>query len=259
MGQAIHRLRFEAFGCAAQVESDDRELLERVPDILPPGWQRWAGPVGVRFCVFRSGLLTVDGVAVAEYDEREVVLLALEAVIRRHVALHAPEYLFIHAGVVVMNRSTIVIPGESQSGKTTLVAELLRAGASYYSDEYAVVDRAGYVHAYARPLSIRREELAGGARLVPVPDSMIGHDPVKVALVAVTEYRAGARWDPRTCSRAEGALALMRHTVAAGRRPSDTLRMAYQLAAGSETIAGPRGEAREVAHRLLHRLTQADR
>ena len=34
----------------------------------------------------------------------------------------------------------IVIPGRTFSGKSTLVAELVRAGATYYSDEYAVED-----------------------------------------------------------------------------------------------------------------------
>ena len=35
------------------------------------------------------------------------------------------------------------------------MAELLRAGAVYYSDEYAVVDPWGRVHPFAKPLSIR--------------------------------------------------------------------------------------------------------
>jgi hypothetical protein len=35
----------------------------------------------------------------------------------------------------------------SYSGKTTLVSELIRAGATYYSDEYAVIDERGRVHA----------------------------------------------------------------------------------------------------------------
>src|SRR4051794_20574153 len=48
-----------------------------------------------------------------------------------------------------------VIPRVSHSGKTTLVAALVRAGATYYSDEYAVFDAQGSVHPYARPLGIR--------------------------------------------------------------------------------------------------------
>jgi uridine kinase len=39
----------------------------------------------------------------------------------------------------------IAIPGRSFSGKTSLVTALVRAGAVYYSDEFAVIDRDGLV------------------------------------------------------------------------------------------------------------------
>src|SRR5438477_263298 len=47
--------------------------------------------------------------------------------------------------------------GCSLSGKTTLVREMLRLGATYYSDEFAVVDDSGLVHPFARPLGIRED------------------------------------------------------------------------------------------------------
>ena len=34
---------------------------------------------------------------------------------------------------------------------------MVRAGATYYSDEYAVIDDTGLVHPFARPLGIREE------------------------------------------------------------------------------------------------------
>ena len=46
----------------------------------------------------------------------------------------------------------IMLPGYSFAGKTTLVAEFVRAGALYYSDEYAVLDRDRFAHPYPRPL-----------------------------------------------------------------------------------------------------------
>ena len=62
----------------------------------------------------------------------------------------------------------------SHVGKSTLVTALLRAGATYYSDEYAVIDGRGQVYPYARRLSLRAtsseprrrcgpEEFGGGA------------------------------------------------------------------------------------------------
>ena len=64
--------------------------------------------------------------------------------------------MFVHAGVVAVDGRALLLPGGSFTGKTTLVAALLRAGAQYGSDEYAVLDEAGLVlPAYPRPLSIR--------------------------------------------------------------------------------------------------------
>ena len=66
-----------------------------------------------------------------------------------HVANYAPDRVFVHAGVVAWRGRALVLPGTSFAGKTTLVAELVRAGAIYYSDEYAVLDEQGRVHPYS--------------------------------------------------------------------------------------------------------------
>src|SRR4029450_1319780 len=71
------------------------------------------------------------------------------------VAEHAPHHLFVHAGVVGWEGRAIVMPGASFAGKTTLVQAWLERGATYYSDEFAVLGRAGRVHPFARPLAIR--------------------------------------------------------------------------------------------------------
>src|SRR5262245_29166046 len=64
------------------------------------------------------------------------------------VAQRSRAMLFVHAGVVGWRGLAIVIPGRSHSGKSTLVAELVRRGAVYYSDEFAVLDETGRVHPY---------------------------------------------------------------------------------------------------------------
>jgi hypothetical protein len=113
----------------------------------------------------------------------------------------AEGYLFVHAGVVGWQGRAIVIPGRSFTGKTSLVTALVRAGATYYSDEYAIFDPQGRVHPYPRPLSIR-EEAGRKPRLYPVETlgGQAGQTPLPVGLVVVTEYQAGARWQPRTLS-----------------------------------------------------------
>ena len=64
------------------------------------------------------------------------------------MAAETRERVFVHAGVVGWKGHAIVIPGRSRSGKTTLVAELVKAGAEYYSDEFAVLDAEGRVHPF---------------------------------------------------------------------------------------------------------------
>ena len=101
----------------------------------------------------------------------QACLRAFEADVQLHVAEMAPERVFVHAGVVGYRGRGILLPGRSFAGKSILVRELVRAGAQYYSDEYAVLDSAGGVHPYPRPISIRNER---GARRDEAPGRHLG-------------------------------------------------------------------------------------
>lgn len=48
--------------------------------------------------------------------------------------------LLFHAAVIEKKGTTVMFPGEAGSGKTTLVAALLRSGCLFYSDELAVIN-----------------------------------------------------------------------------------------------------------------------
>src|SRR5207237_2668254 len=75
--------------------------------------------------------------------------------LRLTVAEFAKSRVFIHAGVVGWKGKAIVIPGKSFHGKTTLTAELVKRGALYYSDEYAVLSEEGMVYPFPKTLSMR--------------------------------------------------------------------------------------------------------
>src|SRR5262252_9289207 len=95
--------------------------------------------VGRRFTVAEE-----DSVAVARRDGRVVVragdLAALGDGLRPLIELSLAECastgVFVHAGVVAWRNAAMVVPGTSHAGKSTLIAELVRCGARYYSDEY---------------------------------------------------------------------------------------------------------------------------
>jgi hypothetical protein len=169
------------------------------------------------------------------------------------MALRAPHGLFIHAGAVGWQGQAILIPGRSFTGKTTLVEALVRAGATYYSDEFAILDQEGRLHPYPLPLSIRGTEGQVGQKTsVEVPHGQIGTEPLPVGWVIVTEYRAGARWRPRPLSSAQALLALMDNTVAARREPQYTMPILRRVVLNARAIQSQRGEASRVARALLH-------
>jgi hypothetical protein len=75
-----------------------------------------------------------------------------EAVVQHLTTLRA-----VHSGAVLCGGRALLLPGKTHSGKSSLVAELLRRGATYFSDEYALIDAEGRVHPYPRPLLLRND------------------------------------------------------------------------------------------------------
>jgi hypothetical protein len=251
---AQHRLLFESFGLTAEVLSDDRGLLDSLPDVLPPGWRLADGAPMARFGLTRDGAITVDGVEVARIQSNlEAALVGLGSIVRHHLAEHAPSHVFIHAGVVCAADRAIVIPGSSHSGKTTLVAELVRGGATYYSDEYAVVDSEGTIQPYAKPLSVRSANGVGLGALTPVPPAQIATRPIRAGLIVLTRYKTGAVWRPSVRTSGEGAFALLAHTVAVRLRPGPALAAVCRLSRDARVISGDRGEAKATGEALLAR------
>ena len=172
-------------------------------------------------------------------------------------AFRARDCLFVHAGVVGWQGQAIVIPGRSMTGKTSLVKALVEAGAGYYSDEFAVLDKEGLVHPYPRPLSIRGHN--GQPRKTPV-EALNGHtgtEPLPVGLVVVTEYQPQAAWRPRKLTPGQALLALMDNTVAARRDPAHSMPILKQSVTGAVALKSKRGEAGDIAPTLLSRLEKS--
>ena len=236
-------------------------LLDRMIDRLPSGWRVAKSPVVERLYALvleRQGphgapvcRLWINGAERGGSAAPEQVLDLFESDLQLFVAEMARRHVFVHAGVVEWRGGAILIPGRSHTGKTTLVAELVRAGARYYSDEYAVLDGRGWVHPYPRRLAIRGAD----ERIVrcgpEALDGETGVDPVPVRLVLVTNYRAEGRWQPRRLSPGQGVLALLANTVSARRAPARALRALRRVARRALVITSDRGEAAQVVPALL--------
>lgn len=255
MARAPYGVLLQSFGLVVEFRTDDPELLERAPEVLS-GWHvrpADAGPASVRFSALRDGTLTMNETTIARVVPRAAVTLdVLEVTLRHHLALHAPDHVFIHSGVVAVDGVGIVLPGNSFSGKTTLVARMVAQGATYYSDEYAVVDAAGMIHPYPRPLRLRPESgIRTAMTSVPIARHQIGRDPVRAGLIVATHHQIGAEWRPERSTPGDGAIALMGHTVSARSDPRRSLAAARAVAQGTVMLSGPRGEAAAAAAALL--------
>jgi hypothetical protein len=136
------------------------------------------------------------------------------------------------------------------SGKSTLVEALVRAGAGYASDEFAVIDRQGRVHPYPKSLSLRDEERPT-IRVTRSFVDQVERRSMPVGLVVVTHYQAGARWAPEPTSRGHAILALLDNTVLARSRPAFALRTLTVAMGQAPTISSSRGDANQVATALV--------
>jgi len=258
-------LAFTAYGVSVGVRVSDRSVLERVRALLPPGWKPARKPTVRRLYslivggptsrsgVRRFNLLYADAARLLRTHDLEETLSQLELDLELYIADRAPRRTFVHAGVVGWNGQAVVIPGDSFSGKSSLVKALVKAGASYYSDEFAVLDERGRVHPYPIPLIIRpardggppmkyrAEELGGVAGVCPLP----------VGLVLITRYVGGTRFRPRPLSAGRAVLELLAHTLPARRRPGRVLDALSRVVSQALVLRGTRGEAEETAGQIL--------
>lgn len=174
-----------------------------------------------------------------------------------YVAEVSPTRVFTHAGVVGWRGRALIFPGRTFSGKSTLVAALVKAGATYYSDEYAVFDSQGRVHPYPRALSLRDDSGKGvGSYSAEELGGAAGSRPLRVGLVVMTEYKPGASWRPRALSRGQAALALLANTVSARFQPRIALATLKKAVSRAPVLIGARGEVEEVVERMLSELEQ---
>jgi len=252
-----------SYGVRVGIRADTPVILDRFLNRLPVGSKVSPGgsvqrsysiaiSSGRRSKTPRRFDLYAGGVALARKDSVADVLETLESDLQHYVAEMARHRVFVHAGVVGWNGVGVLIPGRSFAGKSTLVAEMVRAGATYYSDEYAVLDSHGRVHPFARPLGIR-ENRNGKATKYPIEvfGGRAGVKPLPVALVISSRYIEGANWRPRKISAGQGALDLLANTVPARSQPERSLATLQRAASHAHFFKGNRGEAGDLAKWIL--------
>jgi len=256
-----------SYGVRIGIRSNDPAALDRVCEHLPSEWESMTSSVvdrvysiliggqGPRAHVQRLNLLYGDHVRLARSPNLDSVFETFESDLRLFVAELATHRVFVHAGVVGWKGQAIVVPGRSYSGKSTLVAELVRAGATYYSDEYAVLDSRGRVHPFLKPLELREEGEFIQTKITAAElGGHSGNKPLPVKLVLMTQFKSGARWRPRKLTAGRGVLELLFNTVSARRSPERALATLQRVAAQADVLKGVRGNATEVVDSVLKRV-----
>ena len=245
-GSLIQRSRTPDASFSLVVADDAPHRLYRESDLLQAS--RHLEPLLKRL---ESDRPLHGGVARPRVALRPPLLKRLESDLHFTVASHARASLFVHAGVVGWRGRAIVLPGRSMSGKSSLVAALLRAGAAYYSDEYAVIDGKGRIHPYAKPIGLRAP--GGGTRQI-APGSIgckVGTRPLHPALIVSTRYSRGQRFEPEERSPSRALMVLIANTIVIRERPRFALDHLMPVVREARILEGVRGDADAAATWLL--------
>src|SRR5438445_1898429 len=255
---------FQVFGVRIGIRVSDRLVLEAVMSCVSVGWTRLPSDVVDRLYSIVTPLihrrnvrhlcvLYGDHTRLSRTERIEDLLDYFESDLDLHIAANSQDRLFIHAGAVRWKGHTILIPGRSHTGKTTLVTEFLKFGAAYYSDDFAAVDHAGDLHPYPRDLSVRTQS-NGSERVRPEEFGAVRAQPGPISLVLVTEYAEGARWSPRPLSRGQGMLRLLENTPSARQQPGFALGVLQKAVEGAEIHQGYRGDKQQTVQEVLNYL-----
>jgi hypothetical protein len=252
-----------AFGFRIGIRTNAPEFLPDLLERLPPGWRasksqnaQWlyslfsrpsrANPDKVFHQLHTGPDLLTRGTDFPRIRD------AFGTDLQVTLALGSPWRYFIHAGAVGWKGRTIILPGDAGTGKTRLTMALLQAGAALFSDEFAVLDRAGRVHPYPLPLRVKREGDLGSERIDAESIGGAPADrPLPLGLLLSTRFDPEGPGRLTKLSPGRAALEIMAHAVQARVRPNRVMEAAGRATRGALALKGRRGEAEEMVDRVL--------
>jgi hypothetical protein len=264
-----NQINFEAYGVKLGIRVNAGSYLEkieeRIVEILPLGINvieqngiehllEVADEKNGNFKIFK------DGKMVANFPGIENLFDLLAGQIRLTVAEYAVGKVFLHAGAVAWKDKAVIIPARSFSGKTTLVAELIKKGAVYYSDEYAVLDEKGFVHSFPKTLSMRG--IIDDYKQVEYSPfhfgAAVGQTPLPVGMVLICKFDETRKNDSETplefLSAGQAMLEMIDNTIPITNNPKFVLKILNKISEHAIIAKCQRGEAKEFANFLIEYL-----
>ena len=264
------QLNFQAFGVTVGIRVDNGHYLShlaaRLENILPNSFEliEENNPDHL-FLIKRKEngdyQLFKDKKNVANSSSEAEFYGFVESELRLTIAEFAVSKVFLHAGVVAWKGKAIIIPGSSFSGKTTLVAALIKKGALYYSDEYAVLDENGNVHPFPKMLSLRGiiDDFTQVDYTAESLGGEVGLEPIPVGMILLTEYDAAfegtqnnlEKFEPELLNEGQAILEIIAQTIPIRNNPAFVLQVLYKLVNRAIIARSKRGEAEKFSNLVL--------
>jgi hypothetical protein len=259
-------LAFVSHGARIGIRVNERAVLERLPALLPPGSVTSASPVvhdlysliagsnGHGSGIRRFSLLYAGSARLARTTDFTEACSVLKQHLHVLVALRAPRRLFLRGGAVGWGDSAIIFPSDDAADVSAVVAALVRAGGTYYSGKYAVLDERGRVHPYTT--SFGTDAGGGQSDAAPGEPSNLAHSqrPLPAGLIVFTGSESRTPFDSRLLSPAQAVIALVRYTVVSRLRPAYALKTLERTASSATTLELSGGPAEAALAPLFDRL-----
>ena len=210
---------------------------------LPSDWERdvhllfgVSAPSTVKPCTY----LTIAAEAEGRYSIREGskpaalmsglsradALIQISEIVASRLAAHLTNGVALHAGAVGWNGRSILIPGQSGAGKSSLTAWFVDKGFAYLTDELAVLTADGAVAGFSRALMLKRADdtflsalprFASSPRhqagetlmLRPEPDNQAPTSLLPCGLIIFPSFTPGADLTIRPLTSARACIGLM--------------------------------------------------
>jgi hypothetical protein len=255
------KVLIRSFGINIQLESDDSTLLEE-------SLNRTRRSLLNKIEIIESAVpdhvfgfyVDTDGVYVLRHngederhgENREYFLRFFDTWLRLTVSEYAKDRVFLHSGAVAWRGKGIIFPGQSHAGKSTLTAALVDAGATYYSDEYAILDENALLHPFPRPISLRVPESAEFRELfVSTRESATSADSIEIACVIFTNYDPVSQWKPQSLTPGQAILELVSHTAPIRYNPIFSLKVLKTLVSNAILIKSDRNDVGQFVGQFL--------
>lgn len=283
-GGRLRTGRFRALGHDFAVRTPDARLTRYLEDVFgllaapgepcadyvvrrararrAPRWETWYGAERV----------TVTG-------EASMALAMLLWHVNHEAVARTPGLVRVHAAVASLHGDAVLLAAPMESGKTTLVAGLVRAGLDYLSDEVAALEPDTLtVQAYPKALSVDPGSWSALADFAPhvdpgvaawLPDQwQLPATAIRPGAVTATaqprvlifpRYEAGAATRLAPLSRADAVVRLVHSTFRFAEQPDRDLEALGRLARDCECHELVMGDLDAACERVLDALASPQR